>query len=776
MAVIDRPIDAESTEEEPVESAVPPSPPSPPAGPPVEEDEDAPPPLAELLRPILAAGLATAAAGLVAGGIFGSWGARFTGLLGAGIGAGWALVSLRSRRTALVQAAFPLVALLAGVMGLLVRGESPGDLPKLVGDAIDSGRLFRPPVPFDPGWTVILLVLFALVGFAAAWVGAGLGRARLAVALPLPLVALTAITQPESGQLIAGLCAFVPILAALAVLFGGDSDRASELDSQFEVKRALRGAVLAVPAILLLIAASKASFLFPQPVYDPTDQPQKPKPVPLSASKDRVLFEVKTTSQFTGPWRTGVLDVYEDGAWKLPPFDPKRLNDIPGDGIIDETRVDQSNNVVDITLRDLGDAPVLPSLGGTTTFQGDIAHLALDPRTNLLRLRTGRAPRNVTYQIKLPDYASEEQLNQAKPSSGPHDQLEVPAPPKGVRALLAQAPNTTAWAKLDFLRSKLLANVAASGPGSPVDVTPERVDAMFKPKAKATPFEIAAAEALLARWAGIPSRVGFGFDGLNDEKGVQTVRPRNAAQWLEVHFDGYGWVPLVGAPQQAEASLDTDPNDRFDPNVVPSDDVAVEIYLPFKLEDLTQLYQRIRNELYRWLPVLLALAAGWVTWPFAGKAHRRAKRRRWASTIGPRAQVAVEYAELRDLATDLNIADIYSTPLEYLFEVRDDPEHAEMSWLVSRALYGDLRASASATEADAAEAMGASLRRRLRQAQPVLTQLSAALSRASIKQPYTSEVPNIRVPHAPKVPRPSLRRKRKPGSAKGRVRRKGGRR
>jgi transglutaminase-like putative cysteine protease len=741
------------------------------------DPEDAPPAVAELLRPILAAALATAAAGLVAGGIFGSWGARCTGLLGAGIGAGWALVSLRSRRTALVQAAFPLVILLAAAIGLVVRGESPGDLPKLVGDAIDSGRLFRPPVPFDAGWTVILLVLFALVGFAAAWVGAGLGRARLAVAVPLPLVALTAITQPESGQLIAGLCAFVPILAALAVLFGGDKDRASELDSQFELKRAVRGVVLAIPAIAVLIVASKASFLFPSPVYDPTDQPQKPKPVPLSASKDRVLFEVKTTSPLTGPWRTGVLDVYEDGAWKLPPFDPKRLKDIPGDGVIDDTRAGQSGNVVAITLRDLGDAPVLPTLGGTTTYDGDIAHLAFDPRTDLLRLRTGRAPRNATYQIKLPDYASEDQLNQAKPASGPHGQLEVPAPPKGVRALLAQAPTTTAWAKLDFLRSKLLGNVAASGAGAPVDVTPERVDAMFQPKAKATPFEIAAAEALLARWAGIPSRVGFGFDGLNDEKGVKTVRPRNAAQWLEVRFDGYGWVPLVGAPQQAEASLDTDPNDRFDPNVVPSDDVAVEIYLPFELEDLTQLYQRIRNELYRWLPVLLVLGAGWLTWPFAGKAHRRAKRRRWASAIGPRAQVAVEYAELRDLATDLNVADIYSTPLEYLFEVRDDAEHAEMSWLVARTLYGDLRASASTAEADAAEAMGASLRRRIRQAQPVLTQLAAAISRASIKQPYTSEVPNIRVPRAPRLPRPALRRRRRRGTpAPGRVRRRGGRR
>ena len=87
-----------------------------------------------------------------------------------------------------------------------------------------------------------------------------------------------------------------------------------------------------------------------------------------------------------------------------------------------------------------------------------------------------------------------------------------------------------------------------------------------------------------------------------------------------------------------------------------------------------------------------------------------------------------------------------------------------MSWLVARSLYGDLKDTCSEREALAAEEMGASLRRRLRQAQPVLTQITAAISRASISQPFTSEVPNIRVPRAPKLPRPRLRRRKKKGN------------
>jgi transglutaminase-like putative cysteine protease len=732
-----------------------------PSPPPVDDDEEPRPEVRDLLRPVLAAGLAASAAGLVTGGIFGSWGARITGFVAAFAGAAYVIAVLRSRRPGLLQVAFPFVAVGVGVAGLVLRGESPGDLPTLVADAIDSGRLFRPPVPFDPGWTVILVLLMGCIGYGAAWVAAALDRSRLAIAVPLPVVALTAITQPDDGQFIAGICAFLPILAALAVLFGGDASQAKQLGGEFELKRALRSGLAAIPVILLLVAASKASFLFPEPVIDPTDQPQKPKPVPLSASQDRVLFEVESIDGFTGPWRTGVLDVYDDDAWKLPPFDKSRFEDIAADGQIGDIRADEEQREVTITLRDLGDGAVLPTLGGTTSVIGDMGDIKLDPRTQLIRVPEGRAPKDFTYAIRLPDYPTDDQLEAAPAyGGGLEEHLDAPPPPQNVRRLLSEVGGNP-WQRLDKLRSTLLENVVAAGQGTPVDITPERVGELLEEGSKGTPFEIAAAEALLARWAGIPSRVGFGFDGLNDEDGVLTVRPKNAAQWLEVWFESYGWVVLVGAPAQAQTDLETDPNQRFDPNVVASDDVAVEIFLAFEIDDLTQLYERIRDQIIRWLPLVLGLAAAWVMWPAFAKVHRRAKRRRWAEGIGPRAQVAVEYADLRDYATDLNIADIYSTPLEYLYEVKDDVEHAELSWLVARSLYGDLKETVAIEQVRDAEAMAASLRRRLRQAQPVLSQLGAMISRASITQPYSPEVPNIRVPRAPKLRVPSRRRKKK---------------
>lgn len=749
-------------------------------------DADALPPFGAQLRIALAAGLSTAAAGLVIGGIFGSWFARGLGLIAAALGAGWALYAARSPRAATMQAAAPLVFLFVGAALLIPAPGGPGSLATAVGDAIDAGRVIRPPVPFDPGWRVLIVVVIGMLGFGSASLALGTNRPKLGIVLPLPLIGLASVTQPESEQFVAGVSAFLPVLAAIGVLYGGDLEQTSELDSSFELKRLSRGLLAGIPLIAVLVALNSANFLFPAPVYDPDDKPQKPKAAPLDADSDRILFEVATGTDFTGPWRTGALDVYEGDSWLIAGFDRDRLIDLGDGGQVSPIRAGNTQSRVTITIRDVGNSAVLPILGGTTAVESD-ADIVLDPRSTTLRVPSGRAPSGLEYTLLVPNYASGPQLEAVTVAPGPElaPQLLAPSVPPGVQALLDQAP-TNPWQRLDFLRTKLLTVVTAKGAGAPVPVTPARVDEMLAGKGTATPFEIVAAEALLARWAGLPSRVGFGFDGVNleDPNGapaasdpdttedptasttttaprlvdrataIQTVRPRNAAQWLEVWFEGYGWVPLVGAPQKAEASLDTDPNARFDPGIEPSDDVAVEIYLPFELEDLTQLYQRIRERIVQSTPVVALVGTVWVGWPFAAKVLRRSRRRRWAASQGGlsdaygmdevrRTQVAVEYAEFRDLAIDLGVGDIYDTPLEYLSKVRDDREHAELAWLASRALYGDLRRALTDDDVVAAEELSSSLRRRLAAGQPLQVRLLAYVSRASLDQPYTSEIPNI---------------------------------
>ena len=60
----------------------------------------------------------------------------------------------------------------------------------------------------------------------------------------------------------------------------------------------------------------------------------------------------------------------------------------------------------------------------------------------------------------------------------------------------------------------------------------------------------AGAMALMLRYLGIPARVAAGFTtGLFDQDtGVWTVADTNAHTWVEVWFDGYGWLPFDPTP------------------------------------------------------------------------------------------------------------------------------------------------------------------------------------------------------------------------------------
>ena len=714
-------------------------------------DDDAPaaqeerPPIA--YRPLFAAALSTAAAALVTGGIFGTWSARLIALFGGLFGVFWAWLTLRSpgKETTYQATLVPSSLVLALILMIPAGGGGPGEMPKLVRDAIASGRLLRPPVPFDPGWRPILMVVFGLLGYAAVWVGTSMERPRLAIAVPLPVLGLMAMTQPDDGEFVAGLCAFVPLIGALAVLFGGDQVKASELGRDFEMVRAIRGGAAGIAVVVALVLLGNANFLFPEPVYDPSEQPQKPKPIPLSSIEDRVLFEIKTESAITGPWRTGVLDVYDGESWRLPPFDKKRFVDVPADGIVNPTLAPKATEAIQFTIRGLGDATSLPGTATPAKIEkSPDLNAKFDPRADVFRMPEGRVPADVSYTIFMPPYPDAELLKQAPERVGDFKEtMEIPSPPGFIKRMLEQAPPSTQWDRLAYVREELRKVAVAVGGGVPQDITPKRVEEIFtSADHEASPFDIVAAEAMLARWVGVPARIGFGFDGVNDENGVMTVRPANAAQWLEVYFEGHGWVPLIEAPQQAKTSFDNE-DAKFDPDTVASDEVAVEIYIPLKLESLKLLYERLREKIYTALPFVAVLLAAYLATPSVMKQWRRRKRRKWAEAYGPRTQIAVEYAEFRDLAHDLNVGDPLDTPLEYRRRVVEDSEHEEFAWLVSRAMYGDLAATVTDEDAKAGEELGSSLRRRMFRAQPFQARVLATLSKASLRRPYTDEVPNV---------------------------------
>jgi hypothetical protein len=369
--------------------------------------------------------------------------------------------------------------------------------------------------------------------------------------------------------------------------------------------------------------------------------------------------------------------------------------------------------------------------------------IVYDPRTQSLRTLGTRPSRGTSYDITVPPPPTSAALtNAGAPPAVVRQFLDAPPAPPEVVALLAQAPNN-AFARLQFVRRAYFSHVVASGAGNPVDVPPSRVAEMLAGK-EASPYEITAGEALLARWAGVPARIGYGWYGGEATKDPRTleIRPRNGATWLEAYFQGSGWVPIVGTPPRAKSSLRPGQRNN-DPSVRPTDELALVVYAPVRLRSIRLAYETVRYYAVRTLPLLLLAGLVLLLYPGLVKALRRVRRHRFARRLGPAAQIAASYAELRDLVTDLNIAGPALSPLELLDRVDEDAEHRELAWLVTRALWGDLARDLQPADVDAAEEMSRSVAKRLRQAQPAFARLAAVSARTSLLDPWTRELPTL---------------------------------
>ncbi len=719
----------------------------------LEEVQPEGPQQASILLTSLAIFLAVSAAGWMAAGVFRGPLARGVAVLGAVIGVGIVAFSYRSARPSIIQyMALPAALVVGAILVLPFTGEGTASLPGLVVEAVRTGGVAQPPIPFDPGWRFILLVLIAVLGAAAASLATALNKPKVGIFMPVPLLFAAALVQPKEGTLLTSGAALVLLVAALGVSYGVELAQEGATSGQFELRRLARGGVILAALVGLLVLLSQVGWLFPEPNRDQVIPPKKPEVQPPQA--DRVLFTVQADRP--GPWRLGVLDVYEGGAWLLPPYDSKRFEEVAASGRVKTPSVrgfpapdpeDPDRPTLftaRFTIKDV-EGHVLPNVANTINFKRTGFALQHDPRTQMFRLPESRAQAGMNYTVEAPAPPGGKVLSEAPAAPASfREYLAVPPPPNEVVTLLAEAPPTNNWDRLQFVRNAFYQKVVAAGAGNPVDVPAGRVAEMLT-GAEATPYEITAAEALLARWAGIPSRIGYGFyggDKPDPAENLWEVRPRHGSTWLEAYFEGQGWVAIVGVPPRAKASL-SQSQKQENPAVRPTEELALVVYVPIKLQTITLLYVYVRYWFLVSLPVVIALLLIWAFFPGVVKAIRRVKRRRWATRAGLRARVAAAYAELRDAANDLNIGDEVMTPLEFLQVMDVDDEHQELAWLVTRALWGDLARDLRPEDAEAAEDMAASVIRRLRRAQSLITRMLAFGSRTSLRSPYSEELPNL---------------------------------
>ena len=318
--------------------------------------------------------------------------------------------------------------------------------------------------------------------------------------------------------------------------------------------------------------------------------------------------------------------------------------------------------------------------------------------------------------------------------------MEIGEPPPAVVDLIAQAPKTSKFEEFDFLRLHILNEVTAVGAGTPKSINAERVQDMLAGSKEGSPFEMVAAQAMMARWIGIPSRIGYGFDGGELISDRLEVRPRHGATFPEVYFAGHKWLPIIGTPKKAKPTVGDDAGERqVDPSVLPSDDISVQVFLPVFVPPDSVFGQQVLIAVLVALAIFLLGLLIYATYPGIRKMRIRGQRRSAAIDAGPRARLALAYAEWRDFCTDLGFRHPADTPLHYLDRFVEDEEHTELAWLVTRGLWGDLRGEVTQEMATAAEEISRSLRRRLGSVQPATVRGVAAVSRLSLRYPYAPD-------------------------------------
>ena len=720
-----------------------------------EEDELADKPMG---RVAVAIALPVIATGILVGGVFTGIGARFYAVIAGLMGIGLAVVVARMRKNSAVTTLLILLGLFA--IGLImVLPSGPGNIAAirtLAAEAAQSRAVLRPPVGLTPGWQAIIGWLMGVVGFVATWLAVVVKAPSFGLLAPLPFAAIACISVPEGQQVGSGIVVLVLFATGLGILASesATSEEGERPPLSYEIAKGLRALPLLIGITVALVLLSRAEFLFPDSLIDPAQEPQKPKTVPLSEVEDRVLFDVQ--SQLSGPWRIGGLDEYDGTDWRLPPFAQNRVREVPKNGVVDKDL--QPGVRATFTIRGLGGA-VLPGLPNTVGIIAEGPQLGYDSRNGNIRLIAGTVTPGMAYTVAAAALPTISELKESEKLPLPKAVerfVEIGDPPPAVVDLIAQAPKDSKFAEFDFLRTWILDNVTAVGAGTPKSVTAERVQDMIAGSQQGSPFEMVAAQAMLARWIGIPSRIGYGFDGGELIGDRLEVRPRHGATFPEVYFAGHKWLPIIGTPKKAEPTVGKDPSlTKIDPSVLPSDDISVQVFLPvFVPPDSVFGKQVLLSALIAFAVFLFGLLI-YVTYPGARKLRIRGQRRSAAIDGGPRARLALAYAEWRDYCTDLGFRHPADTPLHYLDRFVEDEEHTELAWLVTRGLWGDLREEVTPEMAAAAEELSRSLRRRLGSVQPATVRAVAAVSRLSLRYPYA---PDTDLTHRAEAHREKARR------------------
>jgi TgpA N-terminal domain/Transglutaminase-like superfamily len=484
-------------------------------------------------------------------------------------------------RRRLAVASLGAVALLVP-LAMVAIGGGPSDVLTGVQDGARSILTSAVPTPAGPP---VLVVPFALTA-VAAFLGAEIGqRTRSAAAPVVPsLVVLIgglafglAGSRPDGWVIVAwmvaaGLMIGVRRLGESTGAAGGPAPAGSPGAESTPVlaTAAVRRALAVVPVVLLAAAVGHAAG--PRlpgagdrdrfELRDLVDQPAPPRQManPLDVmtglleGPDDTVF-VAETSERVDRWRLAVLDTYDGQTWFSDvSYVPAghRLPE-PADGLVEGGRT------VTQTIEPAGlEGHWLPVVDRPVSISVD--DVLFDSESGVLLTSAGRLPDAYEATSVVPE-ANAAELAAASVATDDEAERALDLPSWVPEDLTAAADEITAGSTSAYMRATAIERFLAQSTAEvPFRLAVERPPTghsfghlrcfLFNVERcgrQGSTEQFVAAYALLARSAGLPTRIAVGFTS-SGNAGRDDVTAHEATAWTEVKFDGLGWVPFNPVP------------------------------------------------------------------------------------------------------------------------------------------------------------------------------------------------------------------------------------
>jgi len=458
---------------------------------------------------------------------------------------------------------------------------SPDTLHAISHDMDSAWEVFRKqeaPATVVPGFIVATSIVIWVIAFVADWGAFRTGVSFEALLPPATLFLFASVLGAE-GQRAIGAALFV--LAAMLFLLLHRTWR-QEDSASWAALHQQRGRwfLVSTGGVLAGVAVLTAGIVGPSLPGADADailhwkdisEKHKPRVVlsPLVDIQGRLVdqrniqvFQVQTSDNRGHYWRVTALDSFDGKVWRSTYDTAEADGELP-ESIPEST--DTSTISQEFTIQALSQiwlpaayAPKSIDVQGGTTVKFDKAS------STLIVPRALQSSDGMKYTVTsdVPDYTAEELMAASN---------EVPkaikdrytALPDGFSQRVRDyttsitADKPTRWEKVmaiqDFLQTFEYTTDVPRGHGE------NALERFLFDEQRGYCEQFAASAAAMARSLGIPARVAVGFtEGERDKfnKGLFTVRGRNAHAWPEVWLAGRGWIKFEPTPQRGPSDAD----------------------------------------------------------------------------------------------------------------------------------------------------------------------------------------------------------------------------